>query len=144
MKDAFADANLKTEKMFITWGYNQMFHGEMSREPLDTISSTYPIFVWHRSAHEAYFNTPMLKYLEDKGLTEASVKGNPHIDWRKGYFFEDGLFKVAVPVLADYLLAPERVDKGYAKTRDYLNFNGITTVADMNTGGSVGTWRSEP
>ena len=27
------------------------------------------------------------------------------------------------------------MDKGYAKARDYLNFNGVTTVADMNTGG---------
>jgi predicted amidohydrolase YtcJ len=134
LKAAFAAAP-KSEPMFISWGYNQMFHGEMSRALLDTISSSYPIFVWHRSAHEAYFNTAMLKYLESKGLTEDKVKGNPQIDWQNGYFFEDGLFKMAVPALADYLLAPARVDVGFAKTRDYLNFNGITTVADMNTGG---------
>ena len=134
LKAAFAAAP-KTEPMFITWGYNQMFHGDMSREILDAISNTYPIFVWHRSAHEAYFNTPMLKYLAGKGLTEEKVMGNPQINWQKGHFFEDGLFKTAVPVLADYLLAPARVDKGFTKTRDYLNFNGITTVVDMNTGG---------
>ncbi len=136
LKAAFAAAN-KDEPMFITWGYHQMFHGGgMSRALLDTtISDKYPIFVWHRSTHEAYFNTPMLTYLEGKGVTEESVKDNPQIDWQKGYFFEDGLFKVAVPKLAGYLLAKERVDKGYAKARDYLNFNGITTVADMNTGG---------
>ncbi len=132
--EAAFSATSKDELMFITWGYNQMFHGDMSRELLDTISSTYPIFVWHRSAHEAYFNTPMLKYLEGKGVTEAAVKGNPQIDWQKGYFFEDGLLKVAVPALASHLLAPTRVDMGYAKARDYLNFNGITTVADMSTG----------
>jgi len=134
LKAAFAAAP-KSEPMFITWGYNQMFHGEMSRALLDTISSTYPIFVWHRSAHEAYFNTPMLKYLESKGVSEEKVKGNPQIDWQKGYFFEDGLFKVAVPALASYILAPERVDKGFMKVRNYLNLNGITTVADLNTGG---------
>ena len=102
--------------MFITWGYNQMFHGDMSRELLDTtISSKYPIFVWHRSAHEAYFNTPMLTYLEGKGVTEERVKGNPQIDWQKGYFFEDGLIKVAVPALADYLLAPSAWTKAMPK-----------------------------
>ncbi|MBK9948651.1 MAG: amidohydrolase family protein [Nitrospira sp.] len=74
LKAAFAAAP-KTEPMFITWGYNQMFHGDMSREILDAISNTYPIFVWHRSAHEAYFNTPMLKYLAGKGLTEEKVMG---------------------------------------------------------------------
>lgn len=134
LKTAFAAAP-KTDPMFITWGYSPMFHGEMSREILDKVSSSYPIFVWHRSAHEAYFNTPMLKYLESKGLTQAKATGHPQIDWNKGHFFEDGFFKLAVPVLADYLLDPARVDKGFAKTRDYLNFNGVTTVADMNTGG---------
>jgi predicted amidohydrolase YtcJ len=134
LKAAFAAAP-KTDPMFITWGYSKLFHGDMSRELLDGISTTYPIFVWSRSAHEAYFNTPMLKYLESKGVTEEKVKGNPQVDWQKGVFFEDGLFKVAVPVLANYMLAPARVDKGFQKVRDYLNFNGVTTVADMNTGG---------
>jgi predicted amidohydrolase YtcJ len=140
LKAAFAAAP-KTEPMFITWGYSQTFHGEMSRALLDTVSSTYPIFVWHRSTHEAYFNTPMLKYLESKGLTEEKTKGNPQVEWATGHFFEDGFFKTAVPALASYLLAPARVDKGFAKTRDYLTFNGVTTVADMSTG--VTSWELE-
>lgn len=135
LKAAFAAAP-KTEPMFITWGYSQTFHGEMSRALLDTISDSYPIFVWHRSTHEAYFNTPMLKYLESKGLSEEKVKGNAQVDWANGHFFEDGFFKVAVPALASYLLNPARVDIGFAKTRKYLNFNGVTTVADMSTGGT--------
>lgn len=134
LKAAFAAAP-KTEPMFSTWGYSGMFHGEMSRAILDGVSNTYPIFVWHRSAHEAYFNTPMLGYLAGKGLTEDKVKGNPQVDWKKGHFFEDGFFKTVVPALAGTLLAPARVDAGFAKTRDYLNSNGVTTVADMNTGG---------
>ena len=135
LKAAFAAAP-KTEPMFITWGYSQTFHGEMSRALLDSISNSYPIFVWHRSTHEAYFNTPMLKYLESKGLSEEKVKGNAQVDWANGHFFEDGFFKVAVPALASYLLNPARVDIGFAKTRKYLNFNGVTTVADMSTGGT--------
>jgi predicted amidohydrolase YtcJ len=131
----------KTEPLFMTWGYSPMFHGELSRQMLDEISASYPIFVWHRSAHEAYFNTPMLKYLEGRGLTEAKTQGNPQIDWAKGHFWEDGFFKVAVPALASYLLNPARVDKGYAKTRAYLNYNGITTVADMATGST--NWAME-
>lgn len=140
LKAAFAAAP-KTEPLFLTWGYNPMFHGELSRQILDEISATYPIFVWHRSAHEAYFNTPMLKFLEGKGLTESKTEGNPQIDWAKGHFWEDGFFKVAVPALAGYLLNPARVDKGYAKARDYLNYNGITTVADMATGST--NWAME-
>jgi predicted amidohydrolase YtcJ len=135
LKAAFA-ADPKTDPIFMTWGYSQPFHGEMSRAMLDKISNTHPIFVWQRSAHEVYFNTPMMKYLESKGVTEASVKGNPQVDWATGHFFEDGFFKVAVPAIASYLLDPKRIDGLYKKTRDYLNFNGVTTVADMNTGGT--------
>jgi predicted amidohydrolase YtcJ len=135
LKAAFAD-DPKTEPMFMTWGYSQSFHGEMSRAILDDVSDTHPIFLWHRSTHEVYFNTPMLKYLESKGVTEATVKGNAQIDWATGHFFEDGFFKVAVPALAAYLLEPTRIDGLYKKTRDYLNFNGVTTVADMSTGGT--------
>lgn len=133
LKEAFAKSPA-SDPIFLTWGFSPLFHGEMSRELLDSISSTKPIFVWHRSDHEAYFNTAMLKYLEAKGLTEDKVKGNPQINWQQGHFWEDGLFKVAVPVLADFMLNPNRVDAGYMKTRDYLNFNGITTVADMSDG----------
>ena len=140
LKAAFAAAP-KTDPMFITWGYSRSFHGDMSRALLDTVSNTYPIFVWHRSTHEAYFNTPMLGYLETRGVTEAKVRGNPQIDWDKGHFREDGFFKTAVPALADFLLAPSRVDRGFAKVRDYLTFNGVTTVADMSTG--VISWELE-
>lgn len=134
LKSALA-ASPKTDPMFITWGYSHMQHGEMSRALLDTVSNTYPILVWHRSAHEVYLNTPMLKYLESKGLSEEKSEGNPQVDWQNGHFLEDGFFKIIVPLLADYLLAPERIDKAFFKMRDYLNFNGITTVGDMNTGG---------
>ena len=137
---AFA-ADPKTDPMFITWGYSRDFHGEMSRALLDTVSNTHPIWVWERSSHEAYFNTPMLKYLEAKGITEASVAGNPQVEWETGHFFENGLFKVAVPGLATYVMAPARIDTLYCKTRDYLNFNGVTTVADMSTG--VVSWPLE-
>lgn len=133
LRAAFA-ADPKAEPIFMTWGYSQTFHGAMSREMLDPVSSTHPIFVWHRSGHEFYANTPMLKYLEARGITEASVKGNPQVDWANGHFWEDGFFKVAVPALADYVLAPARVNKGFVKMRDYVHFNGVTTVADMSTG----------
>ena len=133
LKAAFAKSP-NTDPIFITWGYSHLFHGEMSRQILDEISTTKPIFIWHRSDHEAYFNTAMIKYLESKGLSEEKAKGNPQIDWQKGHFWEDGLFKMAVPALADFFLNPARVDDGYMKSRDYLNFNGITTVADMSDG----------
>jgi len=46
------------------------------------------------------------------------------------------MFSVALPYMAPLLLDPAAADPGYQKTRDYLTYNGVTTVADMNTGGT--------
>lgn len=135
LKAAFA-ADKGEDPFFMTWGYSADSHGPMSRQILDGISATRPMLIWHRSAHEIYANTPMLAFLESKGVTEAKMRGNPQVDWDKGHFWEDGFMKGALPGIAPVLLAPARVDKLLLKTRDYLNYNGITTVADMNTGGT--------
>ncbi len=126
----------KDAPIFMTWGYSADTHGDLSGDVLDGISREVPILVLQRSMHEIYINTPMLELLKTKGLDQDEHKDHPQIDWRKKHFWEDGMFGVALPSMAGILLAPAAADPGYRKTRDYLNYNGITTVADMNTGGT--------
>lgn len=130
---AFA-ARKKDAPIFMTWGFSADTHGELSREVLDSISKDVPILVLQRSLHEAYINTPMLVALQAKGLDESKFKDHPQIDWTKSHFWEDGLFTVVLPYLADILLDPVTVGPAYLKTRDYLTYNGVTTVGDMATG----------
>jgi predicted amidohydrolase YtcJ len=126
----------KDAPIFMTWGYSADTHGDLSGDVLDGISREVPILVLQRSMHEIYINTPMLELLKSKGLDPNKHKEHPQIDWKKKHFWEDGMFGVALPSMAGILLAPAAADPGYRKTRDYLNYNGITTVADMNTGGT--------
>jgi predicted amidohydrolase YtcJ len=126
----------KDAPIFMTWGYSADTHGDLSGDVLDGISRDVPILVLQRSMHEIYINTPMLELLKTKGLDPDKHKGHPQIDWKKKHFWEDGMFGVALPSMAGILLAPAAADPGFRKTRDYLNYNGITTVADMNTGGT--------
>jgi hypothetical protein len=126
----------KDAPIFMTWGYSEDTHGDLSGDVLDGISREVPILVLQRSMHEIYINTPMLELLKTKGLDPDKHKNHPQIDWKKKHFWEDGMFGVALPTMAGILLAPAAADPGYRKTRDYLNYNGITTVADMNTGGT--------
>jgi len=135
LRTAFA-ARRKDAPIFMTWGFSADSHGEFSGELLDSISKEVPILVLQRSMHEIYINTPMLAYLKAKGLDADKFKDHPQIDWQKNHFWEDGMFSVALPYMAGILLDPAAADPGYLKTRDYLNYNGITTVADMNTGGT--------
>ena len=135
LRTAFA-ARRKDAPIFMTWGFSADSHGEFSGELLDSISKEVPILVLQRSMHEIYINTPMLAYLKAKGLDADKFKDHPQIDWQKNHFWGDGMFSVALPYMAGILLDPAAADPGYLKTRDYLNYNGITTVADMNTGGT--------
>jgi predicted amidohydrolase YtcJ len=133
LKAAFAARN-KDAPVFITWGFSADTHGELSGEMLDAISKEVPIMVMQRSLHEIYLNTPMLASLKAKGLDESKFKDHPQINWKKNHFWEDGMFTVALPYLAGTLLDPVAVDPAYLKTRDYLTYNGVTTVGDMATG----------
>jgi predicted amidohydrolase YtcJ len=133
LKETFA-ARDKAKPIFMTWGFSADVHGELSRAVLDGISKDVPILVLQRSLHEAYINTPMLAMLKAKGLDENKFKDHPQIDWQKSHFWEDGLFTVVLPYLAGNLLDPVTVDPAYLKTRDYLTYNGVTTVGDMATG----------
>lgn len=112
----------------------QRVDGEMSKALLDDISTTQPICVMQRSLHEVYLNTPMMEWLTGKGFDRGAVAGNPQVDLDAAHFWEDGSFSVVLPYLAEYILDPVRVDKGYQRARDYLTFNGVTTCADMSTG----------
>ena len=135
LKTAFA-ARKKDAPIFMTWGFSADSHGELSGEVLDSISKEAPILVLQRSMHEIYINTPMLAFLKAKGLDPDKFKDHPQIDWKTNHFWEDGMFSVALPYMAGILLDPAAADPGYLKTRDYLTYNGVTTVADMNTGGT--------
>lgn len=133
LKAAFA-ARDKAAPVFMTWGFSADTHGELSREVLDGVSKDVPILVLQRSLHEAYVNSAMMTLLKSRGLDDT--KSHPQVDWKTSHFWEDGLFTVVLPYLASTLLDPASADPGYLKTRDYLTYNGVTTVADMNTGGT--------
>ena len=125
---AQADAKLKDPKeALVTWGYHQVFHGELSRPDLDKISSTRPIVVWHRSAHEFIVNS---KALQDLGIDEAFVQKMPEAARKQsrldqGHFWEGGMFAV-VPKVFRLIATPERLRSGLEFVAQYYHANGVT------------------
>jgi predicted amidohydrolase YtcJ len=117
-------------ELLLTWGYHQYFHGDLSRDMLDRISSTRPIIVWQRSVHELYFNTRALEVLgyEESdwlGKGEASEMSN----WDDGHVWEKGVFMVA-PTLFALVASPEKFRLGLERARDYVHAGGITAALD--------------
>ncbi len=118
------------DELLLTWGYHQYFHGELSRDTLDKISSTRPIIVWQRSVHEIYFNTRALEVL---GYEESDWLGKGEAsemsDWAKGHVWEKGVFMVA-PKLFTLVASPEKFRLGLERARDYVHAGGITAALD--------------
>jgi hypothetical protein len=68
------------DEWLFSWGYHQLWHGELNRHVLDSVSATRPISVWQRSCHEFYLNTAGL---QERGiLDDGWVRASTPRSWR--------------------------------------------------------------
>ncbi len=117
-----------------TWGYHNLWHGEVNRQMLDAISTTRPIIVWQRSFHEIYVNTPGLDW---SGLDLDRIASHPQVDLEEGRFSETGK-NIAMAQMNAYLLAEDRFRLGLDLTAAAVHQGGQTTIGDL-TGGLLDT-----
>ena len=125
-----AEANAKLRDpaaLLVTWGYHPLFHGTLTRADLDRISTTRPIIVWHRSAHEFIVNG---KALETYGIDAAFLAGLPEAARQQcsledGHFWEGGMFGV-IPKLLPAIATPDRLRRGLEFVVGYYHANGVT------------------
>ena len=125
-----AEANAALEDpdaVLLTWGFHQYFHGKLTRADLDQISSTRPIIVWHRSAHEFYVNSAAMKKF---GVTKewyGKLKGTAReqSNFEEGHYWEQGAFAV-MPLIAPAIATPARLRQGLEFVKEYFHANGVT------------------
>lgn len=116
---------------FVTWGYHQGFHGDMSRAFLDSLMTAVPVVVWHRSCRELYLNSAALA---QTGIDGDLVAGLPasqraHIDLEQGHVQAQGMIAV-LDKLSPLLAPPERLRQGLELTERYYHRNGITLACE--------------
>ncbi|NQX89277.1 MAG: amidohydrolase [Halioglobus sp.] len=119
------------DEVLLSWGYHQYFHGPLKKAELDAISSTRPIIIWHRSAHEFYLNSAAEKRF---GVTREwyeslSESAKAQSDFENGHYWEQGWFAVG-PLLLGELFRPDRVISALQFVQDYFHANGVTTGAE--------------
>ena len=114
---------------FISWGYHQLWHGEVRRQQLNEWFGDRPVMIWHRSFHEMIGNDAAFELL---GVTEGDVAGHHEIDWAGGHFWENGL-KALVPSMP-FLQRPDRYAQGMANFIELLHRGGVTSAMDMGVG----------
>lgn len=120
-------ARTDTDKLFISFGYQPLEHGEWGRPALDKIAPDRPVVLFQRSFHETFLNSAAMATL---GLTEEVVGDHPQVDFAQGHFFETGNMMVMGKLMST-LLADDWYRKGLGITCDLMLQGGITTAADM-------------
>lgn len=117
------------EPMF-SWGYHQIWHGEIDRAALNALSATRPIVVWHRSFHELFVNDAAIRWMK---FSESDLEDHAQVDAGKGRFYETGQ-NLALTRLNPYLLAEERFAGGLERLHEVVRLGGHTTIGDMSVG----------
>ena len=120
----------QTEQPFISWGYHHYFHGSLTRQDLDEISSSRPMIIIHRSFHEFILNTAAMEVLD---IREENFD-IPEIDkefanFPEGHFSERGAFLV-LGNLMTLLGTPEMLIKGMQSVVEHLHTNGVTVIGN--------------
>lgn len=119
-----------SKPIFLTWGYHQIWHGEITRQELNAISDKRPIVVWHRSFHEVILNDAAIDFLK---IDRDVMKRHPQINEDTGRFSEMGGM-VALEGLKPILFSPEWFGQGLSQMHQIIHKGGHTTVADMSWG----------
>ena len=127
LDEAVANYN-KPKEPFITWGFHQLYHGELTREILDAKYGDIPIVLWQYSFHEGILNTAAIELLK---IDQAVAGQHPQVEWEKGRFFEKGMQYFVGPKLIPFLLHPEKALRGIQLTAKAIQKGGITTIGDM-------------
>lgn len=125
--------------VFVSWGYHRLWHGPMSREILDGISTTIPIIIWQRSGHEFIFNTLAMQQL---GINTALYAGQSddvlaQIDLANGHVWEQGAI-ATLPKLLPVLADPVRYAPALERIKEYWHRAGSTHVVEP--GGLTFPW----
>lgn len=129
LKAAF-DGSHRSEQLFISWGYHQIWHGLVERSHLNEISRDHPIFVWHRSFHELILNDAAINWLDED---PAVLERHPQINVETGRFSELGAM-VAMARMRPFLFSPDWFGKGLQAMIKVAHAGGHTTVADLAWG----------
>ncbi|HGG64865.1 MAG TPA: amidohydrolase [Rhodobacteraceae bacterium] len=116
--------------LFVTWGYHQLWHGEITRSDLNNVSASRPIMVWHRSFHEFILNDAAIELLD---ISQEVMYRHPQIDAERGRFYETGAM-AAIAALKPFLFSESWFGRGLQQLHRVLQHGGHTTVADMAWG----------
>jgi predicted amidohydrolase YtcJ len=135
-----AHQRLDAGEWLFSWGYHQLWHGDLNRARLDAITGDRPTAIWQRSCHEWFLNSAAIDAL---GITPESMAGrgaaSNQVDVVRGHFWENGWMTLLSPSLMPRFLTEARFREGLAQLVAYLHMNGVTAINEPGI-----SWKVEP
>ncbi len=135
-----SNARLATGEWLFSWGFHQLWHGQLDRARLDAIVGDRPTAIWQRSCHEWYLNSAAISAL---GITAEKMTGkgaaSEQVDLARGHFWENGWMVLLANYLMPIFLTEARFRKGLAQLVEYLHMNGVTAINEPGI-----SWKVEP
>jgi len=130
LKALLAQHTNKNE-LFSSWGYHQLWHGELNRAILDEMSPDVPVLIWQRSAHEIIFNTKALAHfnIDEQWVSQLPAAAQAQSSFERGHFWEQGAMHTVPAVFAE-LAQPQRYLASLKMVRDYWHSAGSTLVVE--------------
>ena len=127
--------NNAPEGPLFLYGYHNLVQGDLTRQDLDKVSSSRPLFIWHYSGHDFYLNSAAISLAKLTPALSEKYHGiglgeNGELN---GRIYEDAglvLFGTVGPIL----LAPAHIKKGFEGYEKIFARSGVTTVAEMGYG----------
>ncbi|MCB0993135.1 MAG: amidohydrolase family protein [Acidimicrobiales bacterium] len=113
----------------ITFGFQSLWHGEVTRSDLDALDASRPVVLWQRSFHELRCNTSALEWLD----AFEGAKWDPHIDTDTGRLYESGMVW-GLRTLVPHLVGGGRFQQGVREVAQLCIDRGVTTIADAGYG----------
>lgn len=119
----------------ILYGYHNLVQGDLTRQDLDKISETRPIYIWHFSGHDFYLNSAAITQSK---ITPALADtyhgvGLDEDGALNGRIYEDAAL-VLFATIAPILLAPDHIKRGWEGYESIFAQSGVTSVADLGYG----------
>jgi predicted amidohydrolase YtcJ len=135
-----AHQRLAAGEWLFSWGFHKLWHGEMSRDRLDSIVGDRPTAIWQRSCHEWFLNSAAIDVL---GITEEAMAGrglaSTQVDIARGHFWENGWMVLLARYLMPRFLTEDRFREGLGQLVSYLHMNGVTAINEPGI-----SWKVEP
>lgn len=138
LKKYVAEAKSPIEPI-MTWGYDVVAMGGKfpTREELDQISKTNPIYIWDASEHFVFANSPAIEYVgvtNDQVAKTVGAGRNPDGSSNGQFLGTEAAKLIMLKPLSD-LLTPEEGLKSLRYLGALMQQAGVTTTGDLFFGG---------